>query len=322
VTLANRYSVFANMQIREVSLEFEIVAEGLGFPEGPVVMDDGSIILVEIQKGAITRVWGDGRRETVAEPGGGPNGLAIGPDGALYCCNNGGFIYHQVGELTLPGNCPDDYSGGRIERIDIASGRVERVYEAVDGHPLKGPNDIVFDRAGNMYFTDHGKTYSRHRDFGGLYFAKADGSHVREMEFHYTSPNGVGLSPDESVVYMADTLTGRLWAFDLKAPGELAGENPLGPNGRVIATLPGLQYLDSLAVTAAGNVTVATILNGGITTFQPDGATRHTAFPDPLVTNICFGGADMRTAWITLSGTGKLVRCRWEEPGLQLAFNA
>lgn len=301
-------------------MDFEIVAEGLGFPEGPVVMADGSIILVEIQAGVISRIWGDGKREVVAEPGGGPNGLAIGPDGALYCCNNGGFQYHEVGGLLLPGNCPEDYSGGRLERIDFSTGKVERLFDAVDGVLLKGPNDIVFDKYGNFYFTDHGKTYPRHRDMGGLYFAGTDGQ-VKEMAFHYTSPNGVGLSPDESVVYMADTLTGRLWAFDLAAPGELAEHNPLGPEGRVVATLPGLQYLDSLAVTAAGNVTVATILNGGITTFRPDGTTAHRAFPDPLVTNIAFGGPDMTTAWVTLSGTGKLVKCTWNEPGLELAFN-
>lgn len=302
-------------------MDFEIVAEGLGFPEGPVVMEDGSILLVEIQRGCISRIWGDGRREVVAETGGGPNGLAIGPDGAAWCCNNGGFTYHQVGELLLPGNCPDDYSGGRIERIDLGTGKVERVLEEVGGHPLKGPNDLVFDTAGNLYFTDHGKTYSRHRDFGGLYFLGTDGA-AREIDFHYISPNGVGLSPDEKTVYMADTMTGRLWAFDLAAPGELATTNPFGPDGRVVATLPGLQYLDSLAVTAAGNVCVATILNGGITTFTPAGETSHIAFPDPLVTNICFGGPERRTAWITLSGTGKLIRCTWPEPGLELAFSA
>ncbi|MEL6664263.1 MAG: SMP-30/gluconolactonase/LRE family protein, partial [Pseudomonadota bacterium] len=63
-------------------MEFEIVAEGLRFPEGPVVMADGSIIIVEIADGCISRIWGDGKREVVARPGGGPNGLAIGPDGA------------------------------------------------------------------------------------------------------------------------------------------------------------------------------------------------------------------------------------------------
>ena len=67
---------------------------------------------------------------------------------------------------------------------------------------------------------------------------------------------------------------------------------------------------------------MATILNGGITTFRPDGTTYQTAFPDPLVTNIAFGGPDMRTAWVTLSATGQLAKCTWDEPGLELAFNA
>ena len=77
---------------------------------------------------------------------------------------------------------------------------------------------------------------------------------------------------------------------------------------------------DSLAVEANGNVCSATLLNGGITTFAPDGSFEHVALPDPLTTNICFGGADMRDAYITLSGTGKLVKARWPRPGLKLNF--
>lgn len=302
-------------------MNFEIVAEGLGFPEGPVFMQDGSVILVEIEFGAVTRIWGDGKRETIARPGGGPNGAAIGPDGALWICNNGGFKYNKVGELNVPGHCPDDYSGGRIERIDLSTGKVERVLDTVAGHPLRGPNDLVFDRQGNLYFTDHGKTYPRHRDFGGLFFLANGATEAVELDHHHTSPNGVGLSPDESVVYMADTMTGRLWAFDLEAPGKISRAAPFSV-GRVVATMPGLQYFDSLAVTEAGNITVATILNGGITTITPSGEHSHVAFPDPFVTNICFGGDDMREAWVTLSGTGKLVRCRWPEPGLRLNYYA
>ena len=305
-----------------MELEFETVASGLRFPEGPVIMEDGSVILVEIESRKVTRIWGDGKSEIIAEPGGGPNGLAIGPDGALYCCNNGGFIYNEIDGILVPGGCPDDYSGGRIERIDIATGKVERLYESVDGNPLKGPNDIVFDKSGNMYFTDHGKTYARHRDLGGLFFAKPDGSHVRELDWDHTSPNGVGLSPDEKTVYMADTLTGRLWAYDLEAPGEIIPTMPPLLKGRVIAAMPGLQYFDSLAMTASGKICVATIFNGGITSISPDGSFEHFAFPDLIVTNICFGGEDMRDAWITLSGTGLLVKCRWPEPGLKLNFNA
>ncbi|MEL6725218.1 MAG: SMP-30/gluconolactonase/LRE family protein [Pseudomonadota bacterium] len=302
-------------------MEFELVAEGLAFPEGPVWMEDGSIILVEIAKGCITRVWGDGKTEVIATPGGGPNGAAIGPDGGLWVCNNGGFKYHERDGLLIPGHCPDDYSGGRIERIDLATGKVERVLDTVEGHPLKGPNDLVFDRHGNLYFTDHGKTYPRHRDFGGLFFLAKGATEAVELDHHHTSPNGVGLSPDEQTVYMADTMTARLWAFDLEAPGKIARASPFN-QGRVVATMPHLQYFDSLAVAASGAVCVATILNGGITSIQPDGAHAHIAFPDPFVTNICFGGADLGEAWVTLSGTGKLAKCRWPEPGLKLNFYA
>lgn len=300
-------------------MEFKVVAEDLGFPEGPVWMQDGSVILVEIAKGCVTRVWGDGKSEMIAKTGGGPNGAAIGPDGALWICNNGGFKYHERDGLLIPGNCPDDYSGGRIERIDLSTGKVERVLDTVHGHPLKGPNDLVFDKSGNLYFTDHGKTYPRQRDFGGLFYLANGADAAVELDHHHTSPNGVGLSPDEQTVYMADTMTGRLWAFDLVAPGEIKPASPFN-KGRVVATMPGLQYFDSLAVTAAGNVCVATILNGGVTTILPSGSHSHIAFPDPFVTNLCFGNEDLSTAWVTLSGTGKLVRCRWPEPGLELNY--
>jgi len=302
-------------------MDYETVASGLRFPEGPVVMADGSIIVVEIEKKCITRCWDGGKTEVICTPGGGPNGLAIGPDGALWVCNNGGFLYHEMDGMLIPGNCPDDYDGGRIERVDLSTGKVERVLDTVDGNKLTGPNDLVFDKAGNLYFTDHGKTYSRHRDFGGLYFLARGASEAKELDFHYSSPNGVGLSPDEQTVYMADTMTGRMWAFDLESPGVIKPASPLN-GGRVVATMPGLQYFDSLGMTAAGNVCVATILNGGITTITPDGQFSHIAFPDLLVTNIAFGGADMRDAYITLSGTGNLIKCRWPEPGLKLNFNA
>jgi gluconolactonase len=122
------------------------------------------------------------------------------------------------------------------------------------------------------------------------------------------------------VVYAADTTIGRLWAFDITGPGE-APQAGFAP-GRVVCTLPGYQLLDSLAVEAGGKVCVATIINGGITAFDPDGSTEHFAVPDLITTNICFGGADMRDAWITASSTGKLYKTRWPRPGLKLNFNA
>jgi len=303
-------------------MDFEVIASGLRFPEGPVIMEDGSIIVVEIEKKCITRCWAGDKKEVIATTGGGPNGLAVGPDGALYCCNNGGFGYTEVMGLLVPGNCPPDYDGGRIERIDLSTGKVERLYEEVGGHKLRGPNDIVFDKQGNFYFTDLGKQYSRSRDLGGFYYASPDGSMVKEMDYHHTSPNGVGLSPDEKTVYFADTMTARLWAFDLSAPGEIIPAAPPFTKGRVVAGMPELRYFDSLAVTAAGNICVATISMGGITTITPDGTHSHVELPDPFVTNIAFGGEDMRDAYITLSGTGQLIKCRWPEAGLKLNYNA
>lgn len=298
----------------------EILCEGLGFPEGPLVMADGSIILVEIKRQTLTRVW-DGRSEVIATLGGGPNGAALGPDGAIYVTNNGGFAWHEANGLTIPGHAAKDYETGRIERVDLATGKAERIYEKIGEHKLRGPNDLVFDKGGGFWFTDLGKNYARHKDRGGLYYAKPDGSLIKEAAYGFVGLNGVGLSPDEKVVYAAETETAKLWAFDITGEGEVA-PGMAGLAGRQVCAQPQLVYFDSLAVQANGDVCVATILNGGITTITPAGVSTHTPLPDPLVTNICFGGADMRDAYVTLSGTGKLAKLRWPEPGLKLNFAA
>lgn len=299
----------------------DLVASGLRFPEGPIAMDDGSVILVEIERGTLSRVSPGGEISVIAELGGGPNGAAIGPDGACYVCNNGGFAWHERDGLLIPGHQPADYSGGRIERVDLQTGDVTVLYTEVNGNPLRGPNDLVFDAAGGFWFTDHGKTRSRDRDQGGIYYAKIDGSSVEEVIYPVDAPNGIGLSPDEKTVFFAETHTGRVWAADLAGPGQLSPEHPAGAPGRLVTGLPGFQLLDSLAITEAGNVAVATLINGGITTITPDGSSvAHTPFPDFLVTNICFAGDDMKTAYVTCSGTGTLYKVDWPEAGLKLNF--
>ena len=298
--------------------DYDVVATGLEFPEGPVCMADGSVVLVEIKRGTISRVDPDnGTVEVVAQPGGGPNGAAMGPDGALYVCNNGGFIWGEARGLTIPGLVPDDYSSGRIERIDMDTGEVEVLYAEVEGVPLKGPNDLMFDSSGGFWFTDHGKTRARTRDRGGLYYARSDGSLVKEVSFPLDGPNGVGLSPKEDRVYVAETHQGSILYWDLSGPGEIAGS----PHGRFLARPAGRKLFDSLAMDADGNVSVATIQTGGISTFTPEGEElEFFSVEDPLCTNICFGGSDMRTAFITLSGTGQLIRTEWPRPGLALPF--
>ena len=303
-------------------MDIQLVAEGLEFPEGPIAMNDGSVILTEIKGQRLTRIHPDGRKETVVETGGGPNGAAIGPDGAIYITNNGGsFTWPEQDGLTIPGPTPPSHTGGYIQRYDLATGELTTLYSECDGRPFVGPNDLVFDKQGGFWFSDHGCGTPEGRKFGALYYARIDGSHVSRQRDHLISPNGVGLSPDEKTVYLADTQLGRLWAFDVEAPGVLGP--PAGfAAGRAVHNLQGVQFLDSLAVEAGGKVCVATILNGGITAFDPDGTIEHFPIPDLITTNICFGGPDMKTAWITASSTGKLYKAAWPRPGLKLNFNA
>lgn len=297
----------------------ELVAEGLKFPEGPIAMSDGSVILVEIARGTLSRVTAEGEVSVIAELGGGPNGAAIGPDGAVYVCNNGGFDWIHAGDRLIPGDQASDYSGGRIERVDLATGKVETLYTECNGNPLKGPNDIVFDRQGGFWFTDHGKAHGRLRDRGAVFYAKPDGSSITQHVFPLEAPNGIGLSGKEDFLFVAETPTARLWKFKLGAPGVI---DPVGPfTGECIAGMGGHQFFDSLALDAEDNVCVATILNGGITSISPDGKTvKHVPTEDGLTTNICFGGQDLKTAYITLSSTGQLVKTTWEIPGLPLNF--
>lgn len=304
-------------------MKFETIVEGLRFPEGPVAMEDGSVILVEIARGTLTRCWG-GKTEVIAEMGGGPNGAAIGPDGAMWVCNNGGFKYLERDGILIPHGTPEDYSGGRIERVDLSTGKVERVYDQCGDYKLRGPNDIVFDKAGGMWFTDYGKDYGRTRDKGAIYYALPDGSKIVEAEFGSSGYNGIGLSPDETVVYAAETSAGRLWAFDIVEPGRIRrGKGRLaGRNVAAVSKGPEPQFFDSLAVTASGKVCVATLLDPCISMISPDGTVEQFPTPDLYTTNICFGGADMMDAWITLSGGGSLVKTRWPETGLRLNFNA
>jgi gluconolactonase len=304
-------------------MDLELVADGLQFPEGPIAMSDGSVILVEIRRGTLTRVHPDGRKDIVAELGGGPNGAAIGPDGAAYVCNNGGFQWvDRPDGLAAPHGTPADYASGSIQRVDLASGAVTTLYAGCDGRALRGPNDIVFDSQGGFWFSDLGKSNAEWMHHGHLLYARPDGSLIRRVREGLVTPNGVGLSPDQKTVYVAETYTSRVWAFALAAPGELAAAADMWLPGQVMGPLPGYQLLDSLAVEAGGKVCVATLVNGGVTAFDPAGGFEHFATPDPLTTNICFGGADMRDAWITCSGTGRLYRTRWPRPGLKLAFNA
>jgi gluconolactonase len=305
------------MKIREI-------ASGLQFPEGPVAMQDGSVLLVEIARGTLTRVLPDGRTQVVAALGGGPNGAAIDPEGHVVVCNNGGFKWtDQPGGVLRPIGQPADYSGGRIERVNLATGKVERMLDTVDGIALRGPNDLVFDAQGGFYFTDLGKVREREMDRGAIFYVNRAATHTTALTRHAMTPNGIGLSPDGQTLYYAETEGARLWAFDLQGPGRVQALPWPSPQGaRLLVAAPGGHYqrFDSLALDALGNILVATLLHGGITVVSPDGKLcQHFPLPDPYITNCCFGGPQRRTLYITASGSGKLLAIDdWPIPGLAL----
>ena len=140
-----------------------VLAEGLEFPEGPVAMPDGSVILVEIRGKKLTRVHPDGRREVVAQVPGGPNGAALGPDGKMWICNNGGFTWGargMSGALQRPiyrrliqGRHPERQSRDRVRQVRRQS---------AEGSERSGVR-----QAGGLWFTDLGKRYERQTDNGG-----------------------------------------------------------------------------------------------------------------------------------------------------------
>ena len=309
-------------------LTYRVVTDGLEFPEGPVVMADGSVIVVEIKGGRLIRVHPDGRKEVAAEVGGGPNGAAVGPDGAIYVCNNGGFHWLQepifgVDQYNRPHGRAHDYTGGSIQRVDLATGAVTTLYTHCGDIAINGPNDIVFDAQGDMWFTDHGKTYGRLMDHGAVFHAAADGSWIKQVACPMVTPNGVGLSPGEDTLYVSETETGRLWHWPIEGTGQgaelakLAWPSPQG--GQLVGQATGYQRFDSMALEENGNICVATLVTGGITVFSPEGEKlEYWQGPEPYCTNIAFGGDDMKTAYITVSGHGLLIAVDWPRPGLKL----
>lgn len=306
----------------EEARQLTVVARNLKFPEGPVALGDGTFLVAEIRGGTVARVQADGTVSVLSETGGGPNGMAIGPDRALFVCNNGGNAY-PADHFAPIGPAPG-YVGGSIQRVDLATGTCADLYTHCDGRRLSSPNDIVFDDRAGFYFTDSGKKHPHHRDHGAVYYARADGSHITRLANHVAAANGIGLSPDNRVLYVSETETSRLWAFDIAEPGVIARHPYPSPHGgRLVCGLPGYQRFDSLALDVEGNICVATLITGVVTVVAPDGRMlRQVKLPGTYVTNLCFGGSGLKTAYMTLSDLGQLVAVPWPVAGLPLNYNA
>lgn len=328
--------------------DFEVVVVDLGYPEGPVAQPDGSVLLVDLKGARLLRVDPEKKTTTVvAETGGSPNGTAVGPDGAIYLCNSGGFesIEPKGLGVCFTGDQPADYKGGSIQRVD--KGEVTTLYTAFEAtdpltgvtqtHSLRGPDDLVFDSGGGFWFSDWGKTRGRDRDITGVYYAKPDGSSIEEKIYPVAGrPNGIALSPDEKRLYIAETYSRRVTYFELEGPGKIR-LNPYTTDGEYLLTADIGGILDSMAVDEQGNLYVATMLpqgfrpketglvSGRITVVSPDGKILDYLEIDvgrfaPLPSNVCFGGPDRCTCYVTLGGIGLLVAAKVKIPGLKPAF--
>ena len=224
-----------------------------------------------MKRGRVTRVHPDGRKETVAEPGGSPNGLAIGPDGALYVCNSGGWDFYEIGDFTIPQTeLPAHHSGGRIERVDLATGDVTVLYTECDGNPLIGPNDLVFDAHGGMWFTDHGRQ------------RRARAAHRRDLlraARRLVDPRG-RVPVRRRRTASACHPTARACTRPRRTPAASYAWNVTGARrgrarpgrarpARMLCGLPGMQLFDSLGIDADGNVVVATLVTGALTVISP-----------------------------------------------------
>ncbi len=262
-----------------------VFAEGFKFPEGPAFDRDGNLFVVNVETGDISRISPEGQVNTFINTGGAPNGAKFHPSGDLFVADR------KKGIIAVS---PD-----RKTRV---------IADLYQGKAFNGPNDLIFDSRGNLYFTDpHGS--SAENPFGCLYRLSTAGQLVC-LASGLAFPNGLVLSRDERYLFVADTRKNRILRYVLEPP-------PF--RSYVFSQLSGGWGPDGMAFDVAGNLYVAHYGGGDVAVVNPKGElVERIPVPGLHPTNVAFGGFERRTLYVTEVETGSVYRFRTDYPGLPM----
>jgi gluconolactonase len=298
----------ASERVPSIDLETTVLAAGLGFVEGPCVDEHDVLYVVEMSRRRILVIH-DGRAATWVTLPGSPNGAAFGPDRQLYVCDGGGRWppYPSTGGLPGPGDQP-----GLVWRIS-PQGTPSILIRELEGRPLNGPNDLCFDDRGGFYFTDpewEAPVGSVRR--GQVGYATTDGRAGRAWE-GIRFPNGLHVTPDGEALLVGETDTGLIHRFPIVDAGRLGDPT-------VYADLGPSSGLDGMCFDITGRLIVAASTGGCLFVVAPGGGSVEKIIrsEDPCPTNVCFGGPERRTLFVTEGGHGRVISGPWDVPGLTL----
>lgn len=254
--------------------EPELLAQGLGWAEGPAVLSDGRVCFVETYRSQVS-VWERGKGVSrYSYTAGGPNSCVVGTAGAMYVCQNGGTTGPwRADEMVTPS----------IQVIEKEGSKAQIICSEIEGIKFNGPNDLVFGKNGKLYFTDPGTYRPNDPQPSYLFELSPDGSGRLLAELSPpTFPNGIAIEADGSVVW-AESYTGMVRRL-----------NPDNLQITDICKLPGDKPVaDGMAVAADGRLFVTTVNGGGIDVINKDGTYDQFLKLGVIPTNCVFSGADL-----------------------------